>query len=491
MTFDDEEAQGMSSQYRFSLAVCCLLAVTSSAFALDGANPLNMDLLNGWEAFELVTQTNDISDFSDPGYGDTASRGEYDGLGAYLDGETLSIFVNHENGDAAISRVDLDLADFRQAVNHHIDDGATPFPASIVTGMGYAYDTIYDYTYHAIDAPDPVAEGTVEVGIYGDANFRDFCSGTAHRANSFGPGRGFVDEIYMTGEEHRPGKFFALDSATRTLWQVRDFRSADWENAAMVDTGNTTHVAMLLNSDSDGDFGDYMRFYVGKKGIDANDDGQIDFLERNGLRGGTLYYLFADDGFDTLDLPDGEMTGTWNTFTRGAFREQKVEDVHTNPHDGTQLVFAASRDGVYTMDFNMRFAGDEFDILNSTVTINQIDAASDAPIGAPDNLVWSANGKVYVQEDGNGDDMFEMNPDGTGLEQIASAYSEPSGIFDVSEWAGYRPGSVFLTSIMGGGTAGAQLSVMISPDAAVPEPAAIGLLLIGTALAYNGCRRRP
>ena len=69
---------------------------STPAMALDGANPLNLNTLNGWNGFELVTQGDDISAFSDPGYGTTASRGTYDGLGAYLSGNTLSIFVNHE-----------------------------------------------------------------------------------------------------------------------------------------------------------------------------------------------------------------------------------------------------------------------------------------------------------------------------------------------------------------------------------------------------------
>ena len=113
--------------------------------ALNGASSLQLDTLAGWDSFELVTQGDNISAVSDSGYGNTASHGAYDGLGAYLDGSTLSIQVNHEvTNNAAISRVDLNLADFKQAIDHSIDNGATPFPTSIVTGMGDAYDTIFD-----------------------------------------------------------------------------------------------------------------------------------------------------------------------------------------------------------------------------------------------------------------------------------------------------------------------------------------------------------
>jgi hypothetical protein len=55
---------------------------------------------------------------------------------------------------------------------------------------------------------------------------------------------------------------------------------------------------------------------------------------------------------------------------------------------------------------------------------------------------------------------------------MASAFSEPSGIFDVSEQVGYEPGSVLLSSIQGSGAAGAQLTVLVSPNAtALPDSA--------------------
>ena len=442
-------------------------SLAPAALALDGTNTLEMSMLGGWNAFELVTQGDVIGEFSDPGYGSTASRGTYDGLGAYLSDGSLSVYLNHETSSAAISRVDLNLEDFRQAIDSTIDGGVTPFPTSFVTGIGYAYDRIYDASYNAISNPDPVASGTVAVGSYGNSNFSRFCSGTSYLVHSFGAGRGFVDQIYMTGEEVSGGKFYAIDQRTRELWEVPDFGAFSWENAALADTGNTTHTAVVLMEDSGSA---PIRLYIGEKGVDVNQDLQIDFLERNGLRGGTMYYFDPDGAASTVDLPDGTVTGTWNPVNSGAaggviLHENKLEDVHTNPSDGTQLIFADQSDGVYTLDLDLRFMESGLDTTSSTATIEQIDDDDVAPVGAPDNLTWSLDGKLYVQEDGDGDDVWQMNSDGSGLTQISSANSEPSGIFDASEYLGYEPGSVFLSSVQGSGDSGAQLSAMISPTA--------------------------
>ena len=300
---------------------------------------------------------------------------------------------------------------------------------------------------------------------YGNTNFARFCSGTSHQANTFGLGRGFVDPLYLTGEEVSGGLFYALDVVNDTLWEVPELGLGSWENAAAIDTGNTTHTALLLMSDVGSGAGDYIQLYVGEKNVDANNDGQIDFLERNGMRGGTKYYFVPTAGASVTDLPDGSVAGSWQTSTTGALRETKLEDVHTDPANGRRAVFADQQDGVYLLNSQLIFAEASMDVAATNVTISQIDDDDVAPIGAPDNLTWSGNGKLYIQEDGNGDDMFEMLPDGSGIVQIASAASEPSGIVDVSRQVGYADGSVLLTSLQGSGAANAQLSVLISPTA--------------------------
>jgi hypothetical protein len=454
-----------------AMGVCIIpTALTNHALAIHGAGSVNLTPDNGWLAFELVTQGNSLVGLSDPGYGNTAAWGLYDGLGTYVDGNKLSIYVNHEQTPAAISRVDVSISSVRQTVQSKLDSGATPFPATFVTGMGYAYDRIYDGAYHATNNPSPVATGIPAIVNYGNANFARFCSGSSYVPEAFGAGRGVLDSMYITGEEVSGGKFYAIDQVTRTMWEVPDFGLGAWENAAQVDTGNTTHVAFVLNSDAGAPNSDYIRLYVGAKGSDANGDDAIDFLERNGLRGGSIYHFTPNPPASTIDLPDGIVTGKWTLSTAAALREDKLEDVHTNPLNGTQLVFADQTDGVYRMDTPLQFAGGVFDPNASPATIPQIADDDVAPIGAPDNLFWSRNGTIYVQEDGNGNEMWQIDENGGGLVRIATAFSEPSGIIDASEELGYQSGSVLLSSIMGSGGAGAQLVALISPAAQLAFP---------------------
>ena len=440
-----------------------------AAWSLSGLSAteaqVNLQTMSGWKAFAVVTQGDDISFIADPGYGNIASRGTYDGLGAYRAGANLSIWMNHETSTAAISRIDVDINNFRQAIQSVVDNGQTEFPPFLKTGMGYAYDRIFDGTYHAVNNPDPVASGTVGVGNYGDANFDRFCAGTSHPAYAFGGNRGFADDLYLTGEEVSGGKFYALDERTRTLWEATDLGLGQWENAALVDTHNTTHIALVMNSDSGSGLGEPIRLYIGEKSIDVNGDGEIDFLERNGLRGGSVYYFAPDKGFSHTDLPSGQVTGKWTSNLSDALTETKLEDIHTNPNNGNELVFADQTDGVYRMDVDLVFDGNDLDLMASAVLINQIDDVSTPPVGAPDNVTWSLDGRIYVEEDGDGNGIFHMAPDGTGLTQIAVAFSEPSGIIDFSEFVGYEPGSIFLTSVQGNGASGAQLITLISPEA--------------------------
>lgn len=460
---------GSSIRILALLAAVVCLAPSPSALALNAGQALDLTALGGWSGFELLSQGNDLTGISDAGYGDTATRGIYDGLGLYRDGDDLSVWVNHETSGAAISRVDLELPALRDAIDSVIGGGSAAGFQPVV-GVGYAYETIFDGSYDAQTNADPVAVGAVEVAAYGNANFARFCSGTSHAAGTFGAGRGFVDSLYLTGEEVSGGKFYALDETTRTLWEAPDLGLGNWENAAEIDTGESDHVALLLMSDVGGGTGDFLQMYVGKKGVDANADGEVDFLERNGLRGGQVYYFDPEAGASSTDLPDGAVDGLWSTSSVGALRETKLEDAHANPFDGTELVFADQTDGLYRMDVDLVFDEEGFDAAASPVSIFQIDDDDVGPLGAPDNLTWSRDGNVYVQEDGSGDGVYRISPTGNNLEQLAAAGSEPSGVIDVSETIGYVPGSVLMLSLQGSGASGAQLGVLVSPDAAALEP---------------------
>ena len=448
-----------------------ILGHVAETRALDGASSLNLTTYNGWTAFELVTQGNNVAAISDPGYGGTVTRGTFDGLGTYRDGDKISIAVNHETANAAIGRVDVDRPQLRLAILSMLDGGATEFPSQIVTGIGYAYDRIYDGTYHAVNNPNPAAEGIPAIVTFGN-NFLDrFCAGTAHRPHAFGIGRGFVDPMYLTGEETTGGKFYATDPLTRSMWEVPDLGLGRWENAAQVDTGDTSHVALLLNSDFDNSPGDYLRLYIGTKGSDANGDGSVDFLERNGLRGGSIYYFRPEAGASTTDLPNGTVAGVWSSSTIGAHPRGQVG---RHPHESHERPATC----VLRSDGRRLSSHDDAELPGGCVRSSLFGghdpadrAAKRSPHRRTDNLHWSPNGKIFVQEDGGGYETWQINEDGGGHLHIAQSVTEPSGIIDASAELGFLPGSVLLSTVQSTGvTSGAQLVVLVSPTAQIVGP---------------------
>src|SRR5687768_12096636 len=160
----------MSSRH-FSLAAFFVsffgLAATP-LYALNGLSTLQFTPEAGWKGFELVTQGNNISAIADAGYSSTgtATRGLYDGIGAHLTGCVITSHVNNETTPAAVSPFDVDRTKLRQPIASRIDGAVTPFPTSFVTGMGYAYQTIYAGNYHAVNNPNPAASGTAGVAAY-------------------------------------------------------------------------------------------------------------------------------------------------------------------------------------------------------------------------------------------------------------------------------------------------------------------------------------
>ena len=294
----------------------------------------------------------------------------------------------------------------------------------------------------------------------GGVGFSRFCSSTYVAAQSFGPGRGFVDGIYLTGEVSSEGLMWALDAAQGDLWAMPGLGRAGWENATGVDTGSAATVAVLLMDDSTAP----IYLWVGTKSESAG----ATFLERNGLAAeqGNLYTWVpvgvsigteagetgVPDSADLLDLPLGSpAAGSWvlvGTGTevaawtedelrnaanaQGALQLSRLEDVHVNPENGQQAVFATTgnRDfgeadlfgKLITMDFDRAFGGDGLIAPSGSTSLTVIydgDRAKEAwqagngPIDtdaeraafgatiirSPDNLTWSADGFVYVQED--------------------------------------------------------------------------------------------
>jgi Bacterial protein of unknown function (DUF839) len=275
-----------------------------------------------------------------------------------------------------------------------------------------------------------------------------FCSGSFVQRASFGAKRGFVNDLYLTGEESSEGLMYALDVHASRLHAVPALGRAGWENATLVDTGSRNTVAVFLADDSTA----APLLWVGQK-----DPSSSNFLRRNGLdtTSGSLYTWTPTLGSigtaagdaslaDSADLlacslgtdltgrwvlvGSGTQVASWNEATLKAqvkapggnaalagLQLSRLEDIHTNPQDGQQLVLATTG--------NADFSGADrygnlmvFDFSNTftpagTITTGESSLrlvydgdrlgglARQEGIRNPDNLTWSADGNLYVQED--------------------------------------------------------------------------------------------
>ena len=482
-------------EYRRFLTAAVIFAspLTLPVSALDGGT-LQISPKNGWEAFEVISIGEDV-----PGDGFSyALPGIFDGLGAQRDGSKLRIQLNHETGDASITQVVLNRANFQTAISNVIANGG-----GNTGGVSFVTSASQAYTRWSADGGSAWTATTNT----SNTSFARFCSGQSYLPNTFGAGRGFVDDIYVTGEEVSGGRLFALDIDNDDFYQVSGVTGAGgagltgipfdaYENAALVDTGETNHVAMVLAPDGGSQI---LMLYVGEKGKDASGNASNDFLARNGLAYGSHYYFNAPIPGSVGATQAG---GTFDTTLAGVFASGKLEDVDTNPNTPDEFVLADQTDGVYTFDLALDFTGGAFNAVSSGFSVTKIadDGASAEDIfNNPDNIEWTASttldgttypdGLIFVNEDHSSGEVWVMNPDGSDMVSIAKTIPsvESTGILDISDLVGYLPGSVLLTNNQGSSS---SMSVLINPDATlVPEPASLVLLgLAGCLLA--GRRRR-
>lgn len=168
--------------------------------------------------------------------------------------------------NAAVSELILSKAAFLSAIRNIITTGSTQ-GVNFVTSIGLAYNS-----YRTKD-------GTL-VNNFGGNAFKWFCSGKVHKPEAFGPRTGFVDQLYIFGEEADAtggwGRFFALHQntlnmisgagsgdATQLQGGINGLPPDALENMAMIQTGETAHVALLCSPD----YGTQaLKLYVGKKG---------------------------------------------------------------------------------------------------------------------------------------------------------------------------------------------------------------------------------
>lgn len=475
------KAESMKQGWAIFVGGAILLTfAANTALAINGGT-LRVNPKNSWRAFEVITAGENPA-----GDGFTwAMPGAFDGIGAWVPtAGTLRLNINHENTDATVSEVNLNLANFQTAIRNVISGGTTG-GVTFVNSAQQAYGRW---------SADGGGSWTTTSDVTTTA-FSRFCSSQSFLPNTFGTNRGFVDNIYINGEEGGAGRLFALDLANRDFYQLSGVTGSaaggvggmpfdPWENAALLDTGDTSHVALLLSPDGGSQT---MQLYIGDKGKDSLGGTSSSFLARNGLAYGSYYYL--NDTFPTSTTPPTSTStdGFFDTtIIPGGLTSAKLEDVDTNPNDPTQAVIGVQETGLFTFDFNLSFsgAGGSFNAAASSFSVTKIQNHvndADGFFGDADNVDWTAatrlngvtysNGLIFVNEDSgtaNGE-TWMMSHTGSGLTLIAdtapdAAATETSGVLDISAFVGFKPGSILVTSNQGSAS---SLSVLINPNAAL------------------------
>ncbi|MEI6445858.1 MAG: hypothetical protein WCO29_22685 [Nostocales cyanobacterium ELA583] len=490
------------------------------AISFDTTQPSQVKGLNGYTVDPIFTVGDKIGDYVPPGI--------LDGIGAFsLNDTTVRFYVNHELGSAVGYKYKLqngtELTGGR--VSYFDVDKRT----LQIVDSGLAYNKVVNRAGNVVSSSAAYSATNVN-GIDIAGGFNRFCSAALFEANQFGVGKGLTDRIFFTGEESGLSSAYALDAKSNALYALPWFGRGGFENVTEVDTGTTDKVAFIIGDDRSPATGVPLILYVGTKVAGSND-----FLARNGLTGGKLYVWGADDpkvANDPIEANPTQFNGNNNSLngkfveikhydatkagTTGydslgfvtqatqdslafaptdpnakAFGFVRVEDVATNPKDGTQVAFNAtgnsslfgSQDSwgtVYRIDidFNNIATGD---IVGKVDILNDGNVTKDAGLRSPDNLDWADDGKIYLQEDpafadfgktsGLTNSIFSIDPSvanpsstltrvaiadrsaaGLPATQTDSAPTdlgnwETSGILDVSTLFGNAPGSMLVFDV--------------------------------------------
>lgn len=495
----------------------------------DGNVPLLKARVAGLKVSELLTIGESVN-----GYRPT---GTPDGMGAYLkDPNTIRLLVQSEITKTAGYAYKLaNGTELTGARIHYLDIDKT---SSQVIGGGLAYNKIFDRA-----GKEVVAATQISGDASGSAGFDRFCAANLIEANAFGAGRGFVDRIHLLGEESSSasgglgGTMVALDVASSSLHALPALGFGSWEGATALDTGNTNQVAILLGDDyASATVGAPIYLYVGTKSTATG----ASFLERNGLVGGKLFAWVADTGA-ALNRPSefkgygATAKGTWveiatrdatkagttgydalgyksaallraDADSKNAFLAARIEDLDFNPNKPSQAAFVATGnetfDGgsdllgtVYTLDVSFSAAGAP--TAGTLKVVYDGDDAANGPTGlrSPDNIAFSKDGFLYIQEDkavygGAADVKYgqekgsiwkldpttgkairwaqiddTIDPDGSGgqaLDKNDTGYKaygwESSGIIDVSNLYGHAPGTDFFANVQTHGVKGGAIN---------------------------------
>jgi|688.fasta_scaffold78282_3 hypothetical protein len=358
--------------------------------------------------------------------------GIFDGMAAYDNNDgTYSLLVNHELGSTASYQYQVQVKAgsaplttqnvaggriSRFVVAKDLDgNAANGFQSGMLAG-GLAYSQVIS----------PNASFTLGSGI------NRFCSANLAPAGQF-EGRGFVDRLYLTGEETSNGRFFALDpTGSGKLYHVPAFGLGGWESAVQVDTGSANTVATLLFDDTSGT-PNYLYMWVGTKTA-----GSSNLLARNGIGAGNGS-LYAWKASTIANTPAGvagvalntAIDGSWVKLgtgaqisaltsasalrtlasNAGAMQFTRIEDGDVGP-SGKRVAFTTTGGSgtdlygnVQVLDLSSSFGTNGLLAAGANTSMKVL-VDGDRLTGTsalnglrnPDGLAWSGN-SLYVQED--------------------------------------------------------------------------------------------
>ncbi|KAL3764667.1 hypothetical protein ACHAW5_000298 [Stephanodiscus triporus] len=218
--------------------------------ALNGINRQTaFNSYPNWRSFEVVTQGDQIGGYTLPG--------QFDGIGAHLINNThIRVLLNHETPwgcdtasmSSSVSDLTIDKTSLKSAINNMINKNSAA-GVSFVKQAGKAYNKYWSKNGTSVES----------FGVHLPDEF------------GLGEGRGFVDTLYIFGEEEDAtvgnGRFFAI--ANKTMHMITGAGTGDatihqgginglgrdsLENAAQIDTvpimENRDFVCTLVKRDT-------------------------------------------------------------------------------------------------------------------------------------------------------------------------------------------------------------------------------------------------
>ena len=463
--------------------------------------PSQINALGDWDPIPIFTVGESINNYFPPG--------KLDGIGALqIDTSLVRLLINHElSDDDGYLYYLSNGTGLRGSRVSFFDLNKNTFE---LMDANLAYHTIIDRMGEIVTSAYQINE--YEAGAF-DGLDRLCSSGFYH-----GGELGLIDDIYLTGEENDNGQAFALDPHNNILYTIPVLGRCEFENLALLELENPNLIAIVIGADTPGA---PLFLYVGE-----NDSESDNFLSRNGLslNQGKLFALvinnannpidFSGTGsersgfFQELDYYRPDLAGVQGYDSLGfasqelqyqlaeqlgAFTFSRPEDLSKNPNSSTEFVFtstgrSSSFNGVdkwgTTYIINLDFIDIENNDIQAYINIiydgddagnNQFNN-SDFGLRSPDNLDWSDNGMIYIQEDaayslfGNVSDIeasvWELNPENGILNRIgiidrnaipSNQYDddpddfgewESSGILDVSNEFSFTNMTLLVLDVM-------------------------------------------